>query len=120
MSLVQIIENSTKTWTGNLTEILKSQIYFLQEQNYFIKSVLQQKQIIIEKLSWNVINQRDKSKLKQISVIQWVINTVKIEENSRMNISAAPVMASYKNEIIMQSYKKENIYDWQLYDEWSL
>lgn len=50
MSLVQIIENSTKTLTGNLTEILKSQIYFLQEQNYFIKSVLQQKQIIIEKL----------------------------------------------------------------------
>ena len=50
MSLVQIIENSTKTLTGNLTEILKSQISFLQEQNYFIKSVLQQKQIIIEKL----------------------------------------------------------------------
>ena len=50
MSLVQIKENSTKTLTGNLTEILKSQIYFLQEQNYFIKSVLQQKQIIIEKL----------------------------------------------------------------------
>ena len=50
MSLVQIIENSTKTLTGNLTEILKSQIYFLQEPNYFIKSVLQQKQIIIEKL----------------------------------------------------------------------
>ena len=50
MSLVQIMENSTKTLTGNLTEILKSQIYFLQEQNYFIKSVLQQKQIIIEKL----------------------------------------------------------------------
>ena len=50
MSLVQIIENSTKTLTENLTEILKSQIYFLQEQNYFIKSVLQQKQIIIEKL----------------------------------------------------------------------
>ena len=50
MSLGQIIENSTKTLTGNLIQILKSQIYFLQEQNYFIKSVLQQKQIIIEKL----------------------------------------------------------------------
>ena len=50
MSLGQIIENSTKTLTGNLIQILKSQIYFLQEQNYFIKSVLQQKQIITEKL----------------------------------------------------------------------
>ena len=50
MSLGQIIENSTKTLTGNLIQILKSQIYFLQEQTYFIKSVLQQKQIIIEKL----------------------------------------------------------------------
>ena len=33
-----------------LTDILKSQIFILQEQNSFIKSGLQQKQIIIDKL----------------------------------------------------------------------
>ena len=32
------------------TETLKSKIYILQEQNVFVKSELQQKQIIIEKL----------------------------------------------------------------------
>ena len=35
---------------STLTDILKSQICILQEQNCFIKSELQQKQIIIEKL----------------------------------------------------------------------
>ena len=35
---------------STLTDILKSQICILQEQNSFIKSELQQKQIIIEKL----------------------------------------------------------------------
>ena len=35
---------------STLTDILKSQICILQEQNSFIKSELHQKQIIIEKL----------------------------------------------------------------------
>ena len=35
---------------STLTDILKSQILILQEQNSFIKSELHQKQIIIEKL----------------------------------------------------------------------
>ena len=72
-----------------LMEILKSQICILQEQNSFIKSELQQKQIIIEKLL--DIHKKQikitvpvmesikvtKDKLKQVIVKKWFVSLVK-------------------------------------------
>ena len=50
-SLKQQVNCMDKLLAENNSEILlKSQISFLQEQNYFIKTELQQKQIVIEKL----------------------------------------------------------------------
>ena len=75
---------------STLTDILKSQICILQEQNAFIKSELQQKQIIIEKLldinknqiknnsPSNGINQSDKRQGEtNSSNNKWFINLVK-------------------------------------------
>ena len=50
-SLKQHVNLRDKLVAENNSEILlKSQISFLEEQNYFIKTELQQKQIVIEKL----------------------------------------------------------------------
>ena len=89
---------------STLTDILKSRIRILHEQNSFIRSELHQKQIIIEKLSdinknriksncaSNGINQSDKRQGKKIIVIKWFISLVKEKESPIMNISGTTVM----------------------------
>ena len=89
---------------STLTDILKSRIRILHEQNSFIRSELHQKQIIIEKLSdinknriksncaSNGINQSDKRQGKKIIIIKWFISLVKEKESPIMNISGTTVM----------------------------
>ena len=86
---------------STLTDILKSQIRILQEQNSFIKSELHQKQIIIEKLlDINKIEQKiavlvmesmkvTKGKVKKVVAIKWFINE---NETPIMNILGIHVM----------------------------
>ena len=85
----------------SLTDILKSSIRILQEQNSFIKSELHQKQIIIEKLlDINKIEQKiavlvmesmkvTKGKVKKVVAIKWFINE---NETPIMNILGIHVM----------------------------
>ena len=88
-----------------LIDILKSQVCILQQQNFFMKSELHQKQIIIEKLldtnknqrknncPSNGTNQNDKRQsVKKVVLIKWLINLVKEKETPIMNISETPVM----------------------------
>ena len=85
----------------SLTDILKSSIRILQEQNSFIKSELHQKQIIIEKLlDINKIEQKiavlvmepmkvTKGKVKKVVAIKWFISE---NETPIMNILGIHVM----------------------------